>query len=44
MELFENPRGLAVEFFDDEDETIDVAFIPAVEYEKGRASQSRAKR
>ncbi|HLF76081.1 MAG TPA: DUF4926 domain-containing protein [Dehalococcoidia bacterium] len=28
VEIFENPPGLAVEFFDDDDETIDVAFIP----------------
>jgi len=28
VEIFEKPRGLAVEFFDAAGETIDVAFIP----------------
>jgi len=28
VEMFENPPGLAVEFFDEDGETIDVAFIP----------------
>ena len=28
VEMFENPPGLAVEFFDDDGETIDVAFVP----------------